>query len=72
MDNYPLAPEKLGISNDMFSKYCSDIGKKYGIKVAGINKSKYIVHYKNLQLYLLLGTKLVSVHRTLTFNQSDW
>ena len=39
----------------MLSKYCSDIDKKYGIKVSGVNKlvpnlgkrSKYIVHYKN-------------------------
>ena len=27
------------------------------------NKSKYILYYRNLQLYLLLGMKLVIVHR---------
>ena len=26
-NNYPLAPEKLEIANDMLSKYCSDIAK---------------------------------------------
>ena len=36
------------------------------------NKSKYVLHYKNLQLYLLLGIKLVSVNRILKFKQSDW
>ena len=27
-NDYPLTPEKLEISNDMLSKYCSDIAKK--------------------------------------------
>ena len=37
-NDYPLAPEKLEISSDMLSKYCSDIANKYGIKVGGIKK----------------------------------
>ena len=36
------------------------------------NKSKYVLHYKNIQLYLSLGMKLVSVHRILKLRQSDW
>ena len=70
--DYPLAPQKLKISSDMLSKYCSDIANKYGIKVGGINKLvpnlrdkiKYVVHYKNLQYYLSSGMKLLKVHRT--------
>ena len=65
-NDYPLAPEKLEISQNMLSKYCFDIANKYGIKIGGVNKlvpnlsnkSKYVVHYRNLQLYLSLEMKL--------------
>ena len=55
--DYPLFSEKIDISLDMLSKYCSDIDNKYGIKVGGVKKlipnlrgkAKYVVHYRNLQ-----------------------
>ena len=58
-DDYPLCPEKIEISSDMLSKYCSDIAHKYGIKVGGVkklvpnlrDKVKYVVHYRNLHYY---------------------
>ena len=69
-NDYPLAPEKLEISQNMLSKYCSNIASKLVPNLG--NKSKYIVHYRNLLLYLSLGMKLTKVHRILKFKQSDW
>ena len=74
-NDYALAPEKLAIPYDMLSDYSKTIGDEYGIKVGDIkklipnlgDKTNYVLHYRNLQLYLSLG-----IHKVIKFKQSDW
>ena len=36
------------------------------------SQKKYVLHYRNLQLYLDLDLKIKKVHRVLEFDQSPW
>ena len=73
---YPLAPERLVVQKEWMSDYQKGL-RNNGIEVEKLvpnlmDKSKYVVHYRNLQLYLSLGMKLTKIHRILEFKQSSW
>ena len=75
-NDYPLAPEKLAVSNNMLSRYCEETSDKYEIKIGHVKKLISNLgdktNYRYLQLYFSLGIKLTKIHRVLQFTQSGW
>ena len=78
-NSYPLAPERMVVQKEWMSDYQQDL---LGVGVAPTeveklvpnlrDKERYVLHYRNLQLYLSLGMRVKKVHRALRFEQSPW
>ena len=73
-NDYPLVAEKVKITQNMLSPYFKSLISSSTENLApNLNdKIKYVLHYKNLRLYLELGMKLVKINRILQFRQSAW
>ncbi|XP_064629257.1 uncharacterized protein LOC135488549 [Lineus longissimus] len=76
---YPLAPERLRVKDEWLSEYQNDLLKEIGgsLETEKLvpnlrDKQRYVVHYRNLKLYLGLGMRLKKIHRALRFDQRAW
>ena len=78
-NDYPLAAEHLTVTYDMLSPYIKSLldpkkpwkpSKKLIPNL--MDKTKYVCHYRNLQLYVKYGLVIAKVHRILSFSQKPW
>ena len=79
-NDHPLVPEKLKVKAEWRSPYQMDLIRQ--LNSSGFEGEKlvpnlrpnarYVLHYRNLQLYLSLGLRLSKVHKVLEFRQSPW
>lgn len=80
-NEFPLAPEKTAVSDTDLSDFMRDMKKQLnlartsgGMKLMATlrDKSRYILHYEALKLYLRLGLRLKRVHRCISFRQGPF
>jgi len=75
----PLCPQKVKIVESMLSNYCREFFDDKNKFVSSEklvpnlhDKTNYVLHYRNLQLYIELGMVLTKTHRILEFRQKRW
>ena len=86
-NDFPLAPEKKFISNDQLSPHAKqmwlDLHPNASGKIIGLarqeklitdlhDKDHYVVHYRNLKLYVKLEIEIKKIHKVLEFEQDTW
>ncbi|KAK3715794.1 hypothetical protein QZH41_001222 [Actinostola sp. cb2023] len=68
-NTYPLAPERLEVQKEWLSPYQKNLMTSKNLLCIDklvpnlLDKKKYVLHHKNLKLYLELGMKLKKIHR---------
>ena len=79
-NDYPLAPERLTVEDYLLSDKQVGLRGEYTISHTAssklipnfFDKTKIMLHYRNLQFYLLHGMELTKVHRVIKFKQARW
>jgi len=78
-NDYPMAPEHLTVTRAILSDYAVSLldpdrpwepSKKLVPNL--LNKTKYVAHYRNLQLYTKHGVVITKIHRILSHTQRAW
>ena len=75
-NDFPLAAEKLKNNAEMLSQYQVELGNKTShipkLLETLQSKQNYACHYSVLKFYCQQGLRVTRLHKTLTFNQSDF
>jgi len=79
-NDYPMAPDHLEVTRDMLSPFAMsllDDSRHTWMPTQKLvpnllNKTKYVTHYRNLQLYVKYRLKVTKFHRIISFDQSPW
>ena len=79
-NDYPMAVEKMKITEKMLSPYAADLKKRCNIgkdtteKLVPnlMDKEKYVLDIRNLRYYVDKGMIVKKIHRVITFDQCPW
>jgi hypothetical protein len=79
-NDYPLTVERIVVEEHMLSDEQRELREQYAISHTStaklvpnfFDKSKQLVHYRNLRFYLEHGILLTKVHRAIRFKQVRW
>jgi hypothetical protein len=72
-----MAPEHMIVAEDLLSPYALSFGSQRPkptekLILNLLDKTKYVVHYRNLQFYVQHGLIITKIHRILKFDQRPW
>ena len=79
-NDYPLAPEKMLVTDDMLSPYCRELKDKFNISTGNVeklisnlyDKEKYVIYEDTLHKYIELGLKVKQIHRVAECSEKPW
>ncbi|XP_053206582.1 uncharacterized protein LOC128390835 [Panonychus citri] len=79
-NDFPLAPHKLVISDEMLSPTAKKILKQLEQRSTKTEKlvatflprTRYVIHYRTLKYYIAKGMQVTTIHRAISFNQKRW
>ena len=72
-NDYLSAPKRLVVTKEMISEYGKHLSEKLGVTFSKIeklvptfyDKKEYVLHIRNVQLYISLGMRCIKIHRIL-------